>query len=84
MATTMALRDPTRCGTQRAKLSQTSTPLLLSRRSTCLIACLVTRPRACAKAWPIMATASEAPVMTPPSRAQSPNVAAASESTRLA
>ena len=68
---------PTRCGTQRAKLSQTSMPLLLSRRSTCLIACLVTRPRACASAWPIIATASEAPVMTP-------SVAAASESTRLA
>ena len=40
MATTMSLRKPTRCGTQRAKLFQTSMPLLLSGRSTCLTACL--------------------------------------------
>ncbi|MEA2774761.1 MAG: hypothetical protein QOF90_167 [Acetobacteraceae bacterium] len=40
---TMSLPDPTRYGAQRAKLSQTSMPQLLSRRSTCLIACLVTQ-----------------------------------------
>jgi len=33
---------------QRAKLSHTSIPVLLSNRSTCLIACLVTRQLACA------------------------------------
>src|SRR3984957_15344227 len=77
MATTISVHDPTRCGTQREKLPQTSMPPLLSKRSTCLIACLVTSPRACARAWPIIATATDAPVMTP-------SVAAASESTRLA
>ena len=40
-------------------------PLLLSSRSTCLTACLVTRPRACASAWPIVATASDAAVIAP-------------------
>jgi hypothetical protein len=77
MATTMSLRAPIMCGTQRAKLSQTSMPWLLNSRSTCLIACFVTKPRACASAWPITATASEAPLITP-------SVAPASESTRLA
>ncbi len=47
------------------KLSHTSMPLLLSSRSTCLTACLVTRPRACANAWPIIATASDAAAITP-------------------
>ena len=35
-----------------AKLSQTSMPLLFSIRSTCLIACLVTKPFAWACALP--------------------------------
>src|SRR3954451_4068536 len=61
----MSWRVPTWCGTQWAKLLHTSMPSLLSRRSTCLTACLVTRPRACASAWPISATASDAAVITP-------------------
>src|SRR5271169_197974 len=40
-------------------------PLLLSNRSTCLTACLVTKPLACARAWPIIATASDADCITP-------------------
>ncbi len=52
-------------GTQREKLAQTSMPALPINRSTCLMACLVVSPRARAKAWPIAATASAAPVMTP-------------------
>ena len=53
------------CGTQRAKLSHTSIPVLLSSRSTCLTACLVTKPRAWARAWPMIATASDAAAITP-------------------
>ena len=40
-------------------------PGLLSRRSTCLVACLAFRPRACAKANPIAETASDAECSTP-------------------
>src|ERR1700730_13650355 len=40
-------------------------PSLDSSRSTCLIACLVTRPRARARPWPIVLTAREAVLMTP-------------------
>ena len=43
----------------------TTIPALLSRRSTCLIACLSARPRACASACPITETANDAPVRTP-------------------
>src|SRR3954451_4012037 len=57
--------------------TQTSMLWLLSSRSTCLIACLVTSPRACASACPITATASDALVITP-------NVAPANASTLLA
>src|SRR5256885_6646186 len=74
MATMIALRAPIRWGAQWAKLSQTSMLWLLSSRSTCLIACLVTSPRACATACPITATASDALVITP-------NVAPANAST---
>ena len=52
-------------------------PRLDSRRSTCLIACLVQRPRASARPWPIMPTANEADWITP-------SVAPASDFTRLA
>src|SRR5271166_5783936 len=52
-------------------------PLLLNIRSTCLIACLVARPLACASACPIIATASEADCITP-------SVAPANESIRFA
>ena len=65
MATRMSCAVPICRGIQRAKLAQTSMPALLINRSTCLMACLVVSPRARAKAWPIAATASEAPVMTP-------------------
>ena len=44
---------------------QAPLPALLSRRSTCLIACLSIRPRACASACPITETANDAPVRTP-------------------
>jgi hypothetical protein len=37
---------------------------LLSSLSTCLTAC-ASNPRACANAWPIIETASDAPVITP-------------------
>ena len=75
IATRTSWRTPIWCGTQRAKLSHTSMPWLLSSRSTCLIACLVTKPRACA--WPIIATASDAACITP-------SVAPASEAIRFA
>src|ERR1700684_1174999 len=51
--------------TQGANISQTTTPRLLDSRSTCLIACLQMRPRACASEGPMIETASEALVMTP-------------------
>jgi hypothetical protein len=50
---------------------------LLSSLSTCLTACLLSNPRACANAWPIIETASDAPVMTP-------SVPLASDAIRLA
>src|SRR3954471_7850916 len=71
----MSVRDPTISGTQVAKMSHASIPGLLSSRSTCLTACLVRR--AWAKDLPIIATASDAPVITP-------SVAFARESTRFA
>src|ERR671921_1339648 len=73
----MSVRDPTISGTHVAKMSHASIPGLLSSRSTCLTACLVKRPRAWAKDRPIIATASEAPVITP-------SAALARESTRFA
>lgn len=77
MATTISLRSPTASGTHRANNSHGDTPALLNSRSTCLTACLVSKPRACASAWPIIATASDAPVITP-------SVPLASDSMRLA
>src|SRR3954452_14309011 len=71
----MSVRDPTISGTQVAKMSHASIPGLLSSRSTCLTACLVRR--AWAKDLPIIATASDAPVITP-------SAALARESTRFA
>jgi len=65
MATTISLRPPTASGTHCANISQDETPALLSSLSTCLTACLVNNPRACANAWPIIDTASVAPVITP-------------------
>src|SRR5919112_3569369 len=73
----MSVRGPTISGTQLAKTSQASIPGLLSSRSTCLTACLVKRPRAWAKDLPIIATASDAPVITQ-------SAALARESTRFA
>src|SRR5208337_2721284 len=61
----------------REQRSHTTTPALLSRRSTCLIACLSIRPRACASACPMTETANDAPVRTP-------TVPLASERIRLA
>ena len=57
--------------------SHTSMSALLIKRSTCLTACLVTKPRACANAWPMVAIASDAPVITH-------NVAPTRSSIRLA
>ena len=76
-ATTIALRWPTTSRTHGANSSHTTTPALLSRRSTCLIACLSERPRACASACPISETANDAPVRTP-------SVPLASDKIRLA
>src|SRR5215207_451009 len=73
----MSVRDPTISGTHVAKMSHASIPGLLSSRSTCLTACLVKRPRAWAKDLPIIATASDTPVITP-------SAALARESTRFA
>ena len=69
-----AWKQVVRCGTRRAKASHASMFRLLSNWSTCLIACLVTRPRPRASACPITATASDALVITP-------NVAPANAST---
>ena len=77
IATVMLDRLPTTYGTQRTSKASTSMPGLDSSRSTCLMACLVRRPRASARPWPIMATASKADSIAP-------RVAPASESTRLA
>ena len=63
--------------THEANKSQGTTPALLSKRSTCLIADLANNPRARASACPIKETASAAPVITP-------SVALAKDSTRLA
>src|SRR5208283_2517872 len=52
-------------GTHKAKISSTLMPGLDSSRSTCLIACLLARPRAAASPCPMAATASEAPCITP-------------------
>src|ERR1039457_4097951 len=54
-----------------------SIPSLDSSRSTCLMACFVTRPRASARPCPIVLTARDAVLMTP-------SVALARDSTRLA
>src|SRR6478609_9077319 len=77
MATLMLLRGPTTYGTQWRSAASRSIPWLDSSRSTCLMACLVTRPRARARPCPIVLTAREAVLMTP-------SVALASDSTRLA
>src|SRR5277367_5126089 len=54
-----------------------SMPSLDNNRSTCLMACLVTRPRARARPCPIVLTARDAVLMTP-------RVALARDTTRLA
>src|SRR5271157_921312 len=77
IATLMSDRLPTTYGTHWCSKLSMSIPWLDSKRSTCFIACLVVRPRARAKPWPIIATASDADSMTP-------NVAPASDATRLA
>ena len=77
IATLMLDRLPTTYGTQWCSKLSMSIPWLASMRSTCLVACLVVRPRARAKPWPIIATASDADWITP-------NVAPANDSTRFA
>ena len=49
-------RDPTTEGIKRRGAASISIPWLDSRRSTCLIACLVGRPRAGARPWPVVLT----------------------------
>ena len=56
---------PTTSRAHGANRSHTTTSALLSRRSTCLIACLSSRPRACASACPMTETANDAPVRIP-------------------
>src|SRR6195952_422014 len=77
MATLMPLRGPTTKGTQWRSAASRSIPWLDNSRSTCLIACLVRRPRARASPWPMVCTAREAVLRTP-------RVALAKDSTRLA
>ena len=77
IATTISRRSPTNSRTHEANKSQGTTPALLSKRSTCLIADLANNPRACASACPIKDTASAAPVITP-------SAPLAKDSTRLA
>ena len=75
--TTTSVRAPTMYGVQYSKKVQTSTPRLLSSRSTCLTPCLVNVPMAWAKPRPTAWIASDALTSTP-------RVALASDSTRLA
>ena len=65
MATVMPGGLPTTKGTQWCSRASTLIPGLASMRSTCLIACLVTSPRASARPCPINATASEADSIAP-------------------
>src|SRR5208283_3138627 len=77
IATLMLGRLLTTYGTQWCSKLSISIPWLDSKRSTCFIACLVVRPRARAKPWPIIPTASDADSITP-------SVAPANDATRLA
>ena len=50
IATTISRRAPTASRTHESNKSQGTTPALLKSRSTCLIADLASKPRACASA----------------------------------
>ncbi len=58
--------------------------LLLNSRSTCLTACLVTKPRAWASAWPIVATANDAAASPPASPRPAKQARLACRSTQTA
>ena len=65
MAISTFFREPIMDGTQSINNSLTSIPGFDSKRSTCLMACLLNPPRAKANPWPMVLTAKDALVITP-------------------